>query len=154
MVSQARHTAVATLAGLLVPSLALANPMSLTGGVSLVAAPLLLPLEGLLIAMWAPDSSVYRARFVPVWTLVTTLTLWLMILIVEGLQDIAPLPATMIAGQLGVIGVEAWCIRALLGNGRFVRNRLARPGFGRSLAYSAGVNAVSFVGGIVALGLA
>jgi len=154
MTSRSMTVTATTIPAVLIPSPVLANPISLTGGASLIAVPILLPLEGWLIALWARDSSVYVGRFVAVWTLITTLTLGLLVLVVAGLGNTVSAPVAVIAGESAVILVEAVCISGLLGHETFARNPTLKPGFGTCLAYSAGVNVISFVGGVLAVGLA
>jgi len=146
----ARGITLWTLVALAVPSVAFANPVSLTGGYSLIAIPFLLVLEGVLIALLARDSAVYLLRFVPVWTVITTITFVLLLLLVSTVSGSPANTVIDIAGEIVVVLMEALCIVFLLARASLARNPKAAPSLRKALAYSFIANLVSLVGGLLA----
>jgi hypothetical protein len=142
--------ALSLLAPLIAPRLSLANP-DVMPKAPFIVLPLLLILEGFIIAYLAKSSKVYLIRFVMIWFFVTLLTWLLFLASVALLQKMASDILLIVIGELVVVLIEAWAIFLLLRWKFLARNTKKSPSYVNCLVYSLIANLVSFGGGYLSL---
>jgi len=109
-----------------------------------LAIPAILVMEGVILAILAKESRPYFFRFVSTWTLLTTITFILLMIVIELAGGAA---IACILGEITVTVTEGVALYYLLRFQKLTREPESAPSFVRSLLYSLIANAFSFIGG-------
>jgi len=131
-------------------SLVQANPVSISPYPFLVL-PILLLLEGLILIFLSRSSSLYRIRFIFVWSLITFITFIFLFILLGFLTAMTGDFLAIIIGEILVILIEARILFQLLAWPFLARNPSARPGFSKIFLYSFIANLASFLGGVLSV---
>ncbi len=145
-----RDLFILLVASMLCPSIAFADPIILNP-VPLVVVPILLPMEGVIVARLGKGTNPYFWRFVGVWTVITTVTFILLMTAIVAMQNFVGVTIVGIVGEIAVTLAEGIAVFYLLRSPRLTRQPEAAPSLLRSMAYSFVANAFSFIGGLLAV---
>jgi hypothetical protein len=126
----------------------------------LLAVPILLLLEGVILARLAHKTQPYFERFVGAWFLVTTITLALLMTVIESARhsNLSLVVSTMyfssqevigILGELTVTVTESIALFYLLRSPKLTRQPELAPSWVKCLLYSLAANTFSFIAGIL-----
>jgi hypothetical protein len=133
-------------------SLSLANPIvppSLyqPDYTQFLAVPFLLVMEGIILATLAGKTRPYFFRFVGAWTLLTTITFILLMIMIELAGESRAI--VCILGEIAVTVTEGIALYYLLRFNKLTKSPDLAPSFGISLLYSLVANTFSFIGGVL-----